>query len=132
MSTVCQCVQSPFTAAHLCALAATPPGARPPAAVAALAAELRRAPLAGAVGAAALAALARTASAQLHAPGSVIMRQGDRGACMHVVLEGSVNVHALAPEAAAVRAALAATAAEAPPTLLDTSAEVRPPAKQKS
>jgi hypothetical protein len=126
-------LQSVFTAAHLHALASKPATDRAPADTATLSAELRRIPLLATLEPEELRVVTGGLAAEAHAPGSVLTRQGDRGTCMHAIIDGSVNVHVLDEDALAAWRRQPDWPEELPPTLLEVCRpDCNPPAAPTS
>jgi hypothetical protein len=85
-------VQSIYTSAHLQSIGKKRPTKRSEVEIAKLAAELRRSSVLAHLDAASLNNLARDTRVEVHSAGATILRQGDVGTCMHVIVAGQVLI----------------------------------------
>lgn len=85
-------MQSLYKAAHTAAVAGKGPKYRTDLDISKLATELVRVPLLADLDTAALRKLAQEVHAEVHLPGSVLMRQGDHGERMLLLTQGAANI----------------------------------------
>jgi hypothetical protein len=96
-------VQGVFTAAHVAALAGKPPQCRSEVDLMKLRAQIARVPQLAALSDAGACRLAAEVHSEVHLPGSIFMRQGDKGGGMVLLLDGSAHVLTLSDEELAVK-----------------------------
>lgn len=120
-------MQSLYKAAHTASLATVAPKHRSDLDISKLATELVRVPLLSDLDTVALRKLAQEAAAEVHLPGSVLMRQGDHGDRMLLLTQGAVRVLKIPDEEFVVVHSSGRWRAHVPPTLKPV-AQVRPTA----
>ena len=83
-----------------------------------------RAPLVATLSESEVTQLTHSVYAESHLPGSTLMRQGDWGNCMHVIVQGSCSVLALSADEFAARSRQPDWSSEPPAPLLLPDAKV--------
>eukprot|EP00892_Ulva_mutabilis_P003631 jgi/Ulvmu1/163/UM001_0167.1 len=113
---------SPYQAAHTAAIATKAPKHRTDLDISKLATELVRVPLLAGLDTAVLRKLAQEAHAEVHLPGSVLMRQGDHGDRMALLTRGTVRVLKIPEDEFVIAQSSGRWPAHVPPSLKALSA----------